>query len=92
MKNLQALERFVLVKYANDISVIPNESAHFGFCDKNGKALKLEETELFQKDRLGLKKMKENGKLIMLEAPMEHLELDEMWFRKNILTILKETN
>lgn len=90
MKNLQALKRFVLVKYANDISVIPNESAHFGFCDRNGKALKMEETELFQRDRLGLKTMMENGKLIRLESPLEHLELDEKWFRQNILTILKE--
>lgn len=90
VKNLQALKRFVLVKYANDISVIPNESAHFGFCDRNGKALKLEETELFQQDRLGLKKMQDERKLMMLDAPKEHLVLDERWFRENILPILKE--
>lgn len=90
MRNLQALKRFVLVKYANDISVIPNESAHFGFCDRNGKALRMEETELFQQDRLGLKKMQDERKLIRLNAPMEHLELDERWFRENILPILKE--
>lgn len=73
-----------------DISVIPNESTQFGFMDRNGRLLKLEDTELFQKDRLGLKKMKDDGKLLMLDAPMEHLELEENWFRENIIPILKE--
>lgn len=90
VKNLQALKRFVLVKYANDISIIPNESTHFGFCDGNGKSLTMEETKLFQRDCLGLKQMREDGKLIMLEAPMEHLALDKKWFRENILPVLKE--
>jgi palmitoyl-protein thioesterase len=88
---LQALKRFVLVKYANDISIIPNESTHFGFSDSGGKSLKMEETETFQRDCLGLKQMKTDGKLIMLEAPMEHLELDKEWFRENILPVLRET-
>lgn len=73
-----------------DLSVIPNESTHFGFSDRSGRSMKLEETDLFQKDRLGLKKMKEDGKLLMLDAPMEHLELDESWFKQNIIPILKE--
>jgi palmitoyl-protein thioesterase len=51
----------------------------------------MEETETFQRDCLGLKQMKTDGKLIMLEAPMEHLELDKEWFRENILPVLRET-
>lgn len=50
----------------------------------------MEETKLFQRDCLGLKQMREDGKLIMLEAPMEHLALDKKWFRENILPVLKE--
>jgi palmitoyl-protein thioesterase len=90
VKNLQALKRLVLVKYINDISVIPNESTHFGYTDNFGRVIKLEDTELYEKDKLGLRRMKENGKLIMLTSPNEHLELDENWFRKNIIPILKE--
>jgi palmitoyl-protein thioesterase len=90
VRNLQALKKFVLVKYMRDISLIPNESAHFGFRDRDGQSIKFEETELYLKDRLGLKKMKEEGRLIMLDAPMEHLELDENWFRENLIPILKE--
>ncbi len=90
MKNLQALKRFVLVKYANDVSVVPNESTHFGFLDSSGRSIKMEETELYKRDCLGLRKMKEDGKLILVDAPMEHLELNRKWFRNNILPILRE--
>ena len=74
-----------------DISVIPNESTQFGFTDRRGRIIKFEDTDLYRKDKLGLKKMKEDGKLMMLDAPMEHLELDKEWFRENIIPILKET-
>lgn len=73
-----------------DISVIPNESTQFGFRDGYGRVIKMEDTELYQKDRIGIKKMKEDGKLIMLDAPMEHLDLNEKWFRENLMPILKE--
>lgn len=89
-KNLQLLKRLVLVKYIKDISVIPNESTQFGFKDARGRVVNLEDTELYQKDKLGLKKMKEDKKLILLDAPMEHLQMNEQWFRDNIMDILKE--
>ncbi|XP_070492431.1 palmitoyl-protein thioesterase 1-like [Chironomus tepperi] len=90
VKNLQSLKRLVLVKYINDISVIPNESTQFGFRDGYGRVIRMEDTELYQKDRIGLKKMKEDGKLMMLDAPMAHLDLNEKWFRENLMSILKE--
>lgn len=74
----------------NDISVIPNESTQFGFCDRFGREVKMEEMPLYKEDRLGLRKMKEDGKLKLLDAPLEHLELDHKWFRENVIPILKE--
>jgi palmitoyl-protein thioesterase len=90
VKNLQSLKRLVLVKYLKDISLVPNESSQFGFTDRYGRVVRMENTELFKKDRIGLKKMKEEGKLVMLDAPMEHLDLNEIWFRNNLIPILKE--
>lgn len=89
-KNLQRLRRLVLVKYMRDNSVIPNESTQFGFKDGYGRVINLEDTELYQKDKLGLKKLKEEGRLMMLDAPLAHLDLDEQWFRENLIEILKE--
>lgn len=80
----------VLVKYMQDISLIPNESTWFGYYDRNGKKLRMEDTDVYRKDKLGLKNLMQRGKLIRLESPLEHLKLDENWFRQNIIPILRE--
>jgi Palmitoyl protein thioesterase len=91
VRNLQSLRRLVLVKYVEDKSLIPNESAWFGY-NFNGTSLALEDMEVFKKDRLGLVKLKAEGKLSRLESPHEHLVLNKKWFRANITPILKEKN
>lgn len=80
----------VLVKYRDDVSLIPNESTWFGFYDGSGRELTMEETDVYRHDKLGLEKLVEDGKLIRLESPLEHLKLDEDWFRQNIIPILRE--
>jgi palmitoyl-protein thioesterase len=78
------------VKYEKDQSIIPNESTHFGYWDVKRKPIRLEEMELYTEDRLGLKEMNENGKLIFLTAPnATHLQMNEEWFVENILRYLK---
>lgn len=88
--NLNNLKRLVLVKYQSDNAIVPNESTWFGYYDKNGVEFPLEQTEIYQKDRLGLQTLKDNGKLVMLLSPLDHLELDPVWFAQNIIPILKE--
>lgn len=90
VRNLQALKRLVLVKYRDDVSLVPNESSWFGFEDKDGNVLRMEQTEVYIKDKLGLRELQESGKLIRLESPLEHLKLNKTWFRQNIIPILKE--
>lgn len=90
VKNLQSLKRLVLVKYENDVSLIPNESAWFGFEDERGNVRKMEDNDVYLKDKLGLKKMDQEGRLIRLLSPLEHLQLNQTWFRENIVPILTE--
>lgn len=90
VKNLQSLKRIVLVKYMKDISLIPNESAWFGYIDANSRTVTMQETNVYKKNRLGLEQLKNEGKLMLLESPLQHLELDEQWFRQNIIPILRE--
>lgn len=80
----------VLVKFMRDVSLIPNESAWFGYQDRNGNVVPMEETFVYKNDRLGLQRMKNEGKLILIESPLEHLELDKVWFRETLIPILKE--
>lgn len=73
-----------------DVSLIPNESSWFGFESKNGTKISMEETHAYRNNRLGLRELTNEGKLIRLESPLEHLELDKNWFRNFIIPVLKE--
>lgn len=90
VKNLQSLRRLVLVKYKNDVSLIPNESSWFGYYNNESRLVSMEETELYQSNKLGLRQLNDEGKLIRIESPLEHLQLDKSWFRENIIPILEE--
>lgn len=89
--NLHNLKRLILVKYEKDESVIPNETAWFGYYNEKGVEVPLEQTKVYLGDRLGLQALKETGRLIFLLSPREHLELDPAWFRQNILPFFMET-
>jgi palmitoyl-protein thioesterase len=83
------LKKFVLVQYEKDEAVIPNESTFFGYQDENYKPVQLEQTDLFRKDKLGLKAMKENGQIVFLTHPAGHLAWNEEWFVENLIPYLK---
>jgi palmitoyl-protein thioesterase len=86
VKNLQSLEKLVLVKYEKDQAIIPNESTHFGYWDVNRNSIQLEQSDLYTHDRLGLREMKKNGQLIFISCPnATHLELNEEWFVEEII-------
>lgn len=92
VQRLKSLQKLVLVKFSNDTIVQPRESQWFGYYrpGQDIELISMEETDLYKQNRLGLKEMKESGKLIMLEAIGNHLEYSHAWFSQNILPILSE--
>lgn len=91
--NLQDLKRFVLVKFMNDTVVQPKETQWFGFykSGQDKELLIMEDTKLYQEDRIGLKQMKADGKLVLIETEGNHLKFTKQWFKMNILPYLKES-
>ncbi|XP_068618380.1 palmitoyl-protein thioesterase 1 [Battus philenor] len=87
IENLNRLENFVLVKFESDAIVQPRETEWFGFYapGQAKRIVPLEESNLYLKDRLGLKTMKESGKLIFLSTPGDHLHFARDWFVEKIL-------
>ncbi|CAG4947089.1 unnamed protein product [Parnassius apollo] len=85
--NLNRLENLVLVKFDSDSIVQPRETEWFGFYapGQAEQLLPLEESNLYKKDRLGLRKMKESGKLVFLSTPGDHLHFPQEWFVEQIL-------
>ncbi|CAH2039471.1 unnamed protein product, partial [Iphiclides podalirius] len=87
VQNLNRLSSFVLVKFDGDSIVQPRETEWFGFYapGQAERLVTLEETALYKEDRLGLKAMKESGKLIFLSTPGDHLHFEEKWFIEEII-------
>lgn len=89
-KNLQLLEKFVMVKFLQDSVVDPVDSEWFGFL-KTGQAQEtetLQESALYKEDRLGLAAMDKAGKLAFLATDGDHLQFTREWFTSNLLPYL----
>ncbi|XP_048413847.1 palmitoyl-protein thioesterase 1-like isoform X2 [Stegostoma tigrinum] len=90
-ENLMKLNKFVMVKFLKDSVVNPVDSEWFGFY-KTGQAkdtCSLQESVLYQEDRLGLKAMDKVGKLEFLTVHGDHLQFSKEWFINNIVPYLK---
>ncbi|XP_061597086.1 palmitoyl-protein thioesterase 1 [Cololabis saira] len=90
-KNLQQLEKFVMVKFLNDTMVDPVASEWFGFL-KAGQAKEtetLQESQLYKQDRLGLAAMDAAGKLVFLATEGDHLQFSRAWFVANLVPFLR---
>lgn len=88
--NLHNLKRMILVKYQHDQAIVPNESAWFGYYTANGVQYPMELSDVYQRDKLGLEALKESGRLVLLLAPGEHLQLTPIWFAQVIIPYLME--
>ncbi|XP_072273743.1 palmitoyl-protein thioesterase 1 [Pyxicephalus adspersus] len=88
--NLQALNKFVMVKFLRDTMVDPPDSEWFGFYrpGQGKEIIPLQESSLYTEDRLGLKEMDKAGKLVFLAADGNHLQFSEEWFNEKILPFL----
>jgi palmitoyl-protein thioesterase len=82
--NLSSLQRLVLFMFDNDITVVPKESAHFGFFDGE-KLVPLIENKIYTEDRLGLKALDESGRLVIAHAPGFHMQFSLEWFFENVV-------
>ncbi|XP_072303309.1 palmitoyl-protein thioesterase 1 [Eucyclogobius newberryi] len=90
-KNLQRLEKFVMVKFLQDSVVDPVDTEWFGFL-KTGQAEEtetLQESAIYKEDRLGLAAMDAIGKLVFLKTEGDHLQFSRQWFTENLLPFLR---
>ncbi|XP_071486972.1 palmitoyl-protein thioesterase 1-like [Diadema antillarum] len=90
-QNLMKLNKFVMVMFGEDTMVQPRESEWFGFY-QNGTTSKLytlQESPLYIEDKLGLKQMDKDKKLVFLTAPGDHLQFTDTWFIKNLIPYMK---
>lgn len=92
-ENLLSLENFVMVNSSREDIIEPRISCHFGFYAKGSKSKleKLHNSDIYQQDVLGLKKLDETQRLHMLWANCTHTgyQEDEHNFVHNTLPFLQ---
>lgn len=81
-----------MVKFLRDEMVRPIETSWFGFYRPGSDTSieKLTQSEIYRKDKLGLRRMMEDGKLIFLQLNTKHIELPYEWFVREIIPHLKD--
>lgn len=90
--NMLSLSNLVLVMFGNDTMVQPKESEWFGFYKpgQDKEVQLLEETSLYINDTIGIRKLKQQGKVTFLEVPGDHLQFTDAWFIENIIPFLSK--
>lgn len=87
IQRLQSIDKFVMIMFRNDTIVDPAETSHFGFYKPGSdrEKITLEESELFIKDKLGLQKMKADGKLVFEEIDGNHMQINKNYFIEKVI-------
>ena len=91
-RNLMRVGNITFVKFNKDTMVSPKESEWFGFYKpgSNKEILKLEDSTLWQEDRIGLKEMsKTPGRLTFLSIEADHLRVPEEFWKAEIFPRLR---
>lgn len=75
IQRLTSLNKFVMVKFLRDKIVFPTETSWFGFYKPGDDKviLSLEESQIYSRDKLGLKQMKKDGKLVFIEVESDFI-------------------
>ncbi|KAJ3093623.1 hypothetical protein HDU96_002133, partial [Phlyctochytrium bullatum] len=87
-ERVRALERFVMVRFGEETTVVPAESSWFGYVDENNTVVPMREQQLYKEDWLGLKTLDEAGKIYFLETNGSHMQIRKEFFDEVVRTHL----
>lgn len=82
--NILSLEQLVLVRFSEDVLVVPKDSAWFGYWDGH-RLQSMNETDLYQEDWIGLQQLDRAGKITLEECPGQHMHVTLDWFSTHII-------
>ncbi|KAJ2125102.1 hypothetical protein IW147_001233 [Coemansia sp. RSA 720] len=85
-ERLVALDKLVLVRFSDDSMIYPAGSSWFGFVDEDNGEIDVGDTEMYREDWLGLRELKESGRLEFVEVEGTHMQIDEHVLRGMVST------
>ncbi|KAN0041862.1 hypothetical protein ACTFIV_004412 [Dictyostelium citrinum] len=88
--NLLSVNNFVLGEFLADTIVIPRESELFGYYapGQDNVILPMEKTDLYIEDWIGIQQLDNEGRLIKISCPGNHLQFTDQWFNQNVIPYL----
>lgn len=75
-ENLEKLERFTMILFDDDKTVVPKESGCFAEV-KDGNVTKLQDRDIYKEDWIGLKKLDGEGRLVFETTKGGHMHLSD---------------
>lgn len=88
-EKIGGLEKILLIMFEEDTMIIPKETAWFGFYDVDGETVvKMEDMDFYKKDYIGMKKLKELGKVSFVSFPGDHLQFSDSQIDSYIIPAL----
>ncbi|CAM0139330.1 unnamed protein product [Umbelopsis sp. WA50703] len=88
-ENLLSLNKLVLIKFAEDETVRPAESAWFWFYNEDGDLVPLKEQPLYTEDWLGLKALDNKNGIDFEVCPGAHMRIPDEYLVKIVLKYLQ---
>ncbi|KAI8372386.1 palmitoyl protein thioesterase, partial [Blakeslea trispora] len=83
--NISMLDRFVLIRFSDDVMIKPGYSAWFWAENDQHELIPLFNRTLFKDDRLGLKSLYDTGHLEFLVCPGQHMQISDEYFDKQVI-------
>ena len=77
-----------LIKWEDDTTIIPWDSAHFGVFDKLYNVIPLEDQRMYQEDYLGLKELDQTDWLSLITIEGGHMDFNHETLEELVIPLL----
>lgn len=76
--------------FSEDTMIYPKETAWFQGLDKHGNVMKLEDSDFYKNDYIGLKSLNEAKKITWSEIQGDHLQFTTEYIKETVIPFLKK--
>ncbi|OAD80588.1 hypothetical protein PHYBLDRAFT_104666, partial [Phycomyces blakesleeanus NRRL 1555(-)] len=83
--HLSSLDMFVMIRFEEDAMIKPAETAWFWTQDSKGALVRLEDQLLYRQDWLGLQRLGNEGRLVFLVCPGQHMKITDAYFEEKVI-------
>jgi len=83
-ENMLKLNKFVMIKFSEEETVIPATSSWFGWVDDFEEPIPMNETISYKEDWIGLQTLEKENKLDFLSTPGGHMSVDYEFFMESV--------